>query len=130
MGKKVGRLATALAVAAAACGNSGGAGRDGGADAYAGTISCTQVENVEAFGPLQVCEEAAASARAQLQQGCPNVVNAPCPRTNALGGCQISSGGFAESFWYAPAAGDAEASATPADIQMLCAGASGTPLTP
>jgi len=123
----------AIALAAAACGGSGSS-----ADAYTGLISCTQIEDVAGFGALQVCEEAMASARSPLQQGCTSptagggrapVVDAPCSRTNTLGGCQITSGGFAESFWYAAAAADAQPGATAADIQMLCASAGGTMLT-
>ena len=127
--RKVWGLAIA-ALAAAACGSQGG--NDDGGDAYTGLISCTQVEDVAGFGALQVCEEAAASARPLLRQGCSPlpVVDAPCSRANTLGGCQITSGGFAESFWYAAPAADAQAGATAADIQMLCAGAGGTMLTP
>ena len=136
--RKVWGLAAAL-TAATACGSGGSGNSDGGGGTYSGSISCTQVEEVEGFGLLQVCEEAMASARPQLQQGCSSptagggrapVMNAPCARTNTLGGCQITSGGFAESFWYAAASPDAEANATPADIQTLCAGAGGTMLTP
>ena len=126
-------LAAALGASVAACG--------GGGDTYTGLISCTQSENIEGFGLLEACEEASASARAQLQQGCaapatadggvrPTVVNAPCPRLETLGGCEITSGGFKESFWYYGAGADAEAGATPADIQRLCSASGGTYFAP
>jgi hypothetical protein len=125
-------LAAALAASGAACG--------GGSSTYDGLISCTQLENVESFGLLQACEEIQASARPQLQQGCsaatsadagsPRVVNAPCSRVDTLGGCEITSGGFKETFWYYGAGADAEAGATPSDIQRLCAGSGGAYFAP
>jgi hypothetical protein len=118
-------LTATLTAAGAACGD--------GAP-YSGTISCTQTESVENFGPLEVCEEAAASARSQLQPACTGggatIMNAPCSRVGTLGGCEITSGGFAESFWDYPSASDAGGGATPTDIQMLCALVGGTALTP
>lgn len=108
----------------------------GGGATYGGLISCTQSENIEGFGLLEACEEAPADARAQFQQGCTapttdggggaTVVNAPCPRLDTLGGCEITSGGFKESFWYYGSGADAEAGATPADIQRLCSASGGT----
>jgi hypothetical protein len=125
-------LAAALTASEVAC---------GGGSTYTGLVSCTQLENVENFGLLQTCEEVEASARSQLQQGCaaavatdggspPTVVDAPCSRAETLGGCEITSGGIKESFWYSPSGADAEAGATPSDIQRLCAGSSGTYLAP
>ena len=127
-------LAAALGASGAACGGGGG-------DAYTGLISCTQSENIEGFGLLEACEEASASARPQLQQGCtaatttdggerPTVINAPCPRADTLGGCEITSGGFKESFWYYGSGADADIAATPADIQRLCSASGGTYSTP
>ena len=121
-------LAATLGASGAAC---------GGGDAYTGLISCTQSEDIEGFGLLEACEEASASARPQLQQGCtapatsdggqrPTVIDGPCPRVDTLGGCEITSGGFKESFWYYGAGADAEAGATPADIQRLCSASGGT----
>jgi hypothetical protein len=76
----------------------------------------------------------------QLQQGCtaattidagsPTVVNAPCSRVDTLGGCEITSGGFKETFWYYGAGGDAEVGATPSDIQGLCSGSGGAYFAP
>lgn len=124
-------LAAALTASAAAC---------GGSSTYAGLISCTQTENVESFGLLLACEEVEADARVQLQQGCsaattadagsPAVVNAPCSRVDTLGGCQITSGGFKETFWYYGAGADAEVGATPSDIQRLCSGSGGAYFAP
>ena len=123
-------LAAGLAASGAACGGGG---------TYAGLISCTQSENVESFGRLQACEEAQASARPQLQQGCaaptgdggsPLVVNAPCSRVDTLGGCEITSGGFKETFWYSGAGADAEVGAMPSDIQRLCSASGGTYFAP
>jgi len=124
-------LAAALAASGAAC---------GGGSTYSGLISCTQLENVESFGLLQACEEIQASARMQLQQGCavastadggsPTVANAPCSRVDTLGGCEITSGGFKETFWYSGAGADAEVGAMPSDIQRLCAGSGGTYIAP
>ncbi len=125
------RVAAALTALGAACGGGGGGG------AYTGQISCTQTENVAGFGLLEACEEAPASARAQFQQGCPTtdggsptVMNAPCSRVDTLGGCEITSGGFKQSFWYYGSGADAEVGATPADIQRLCSASGGTYLTP
>jgi hypothetical protein len=124
-------LAAALTASGAAC---------GGGSTYTGLISCTRSENVESFGLLQACEEAEASARPQLQQGCtasttadggsPTVVNAPCARVATLGGCEITSGGFKESFWYSASGADAEIGASPSDIQRLCSGSGGTYVAP
>ena len=119
-------LTAALSTSGAAC---------GGDVPYSGPVSCTQTEVIQSLGPLVVCEEAAISAGPQLQQGCTGgdatFLNAPCSRVETLGGCEITSGGFAETFWYsADAAADAGAGATPMDIQMLCASAGGTPLVP
>ncbi|HTB59993.1 MAG TPA: hypothetical protein VLC06_19105 [Polyangia bacterium] len=121
-------LAAALGASGAAC---------GGGETYNGLISCTQSENIEGFGLLEACEEAPADARSQFQQGCtaptttdggvrPTVVNAPCSRLDTLGGCEITSGGFKESFWYYGSVADADAGATPADIQRLCSASGGT----
>jgi hypothetical protein len=125
-------LVTALTASGGACG--------GSSSTYAGLISCTQLENVESFGLLQACEEVEAGARMQLQQGCtaatttdagsPTVVNAPCSRVSTLGGCQITSGGFKETFWYYGVGGDAEVGATPGDIQRLCSGSGGAYFAP
>ena len=124
-------LAAGLAASGAAC---------GGGSTYTGLISCTQLENVESFGLLQACEEIQASARTQLQQGCaaastadggsPMVVNAPCSRVDTLGGCEITSGGFKETFWYSGAGADAEVGAMPSDIQRLCSASGGTYFAP
>jgi hypothetical protein len=124
-------LAAALTASGAACGGGG---------TYTGLISCTQAENVESFGLLQACEEIEAGARLQLQQGCaaatttdggvPTVVNAPCSRVDTLGGCQITSGGFKETFWYYLAGSDADVGATPSDIQGLCSGSGGAYFAP
>ena len=123
-------LAAALTASGAAC---------GGGSTYTGLISCTQSENVESFGLLQACEEAQASARPQLQQGCaaptadggsPTVVNAPCSRVDTLGGCEITSGGFKETFWYSGAGADADVGAMPSDIQRLCSASGGTYFAP
>jgi hypothetical protein len=121
-------LAAGLTASGVAC---------GGVETYAGLISCTQPENIEGFGLLEACEEAPADARSQFQQGCtasttadggvrPTVVNAPCARLDTLGGCEITSGGFKESFWYYETGADAGAGATPADIQRLCSASGGT----
>ena len=124
-------LSVALTASEAAC---------GGGSAYTGLISCTQSENVESFGVLQACEEIEASARMQLQQGCtaatttdagsPTVVNAPCSRVDTLGGCEITSGGFKETFWYSGAGADAEVGAMPSDIQRLCSASGGAYFAP
>ena len=124
-------LAAALTAAGAAC---------GGGSTYTGLISCTQSENVESFGLLQACEEVQASARLQLQQGCaaatttdggsPTVANAPCSRVDTLGGCEITSGGFKETFWYSASGADAEVGAMPSDIQRLCSASGGTYFAP
>jgi hypothetical protein len=124
-------LVAALTASGAAC---------GGGTAYTGLISCTQSENVESFGLLEACEEIQASARALLQQGCtatattdggsPTVVDAPCSRVDTLGGCEITSGGFKETFWYYGADADADVGATPSDIQRLCSASGGTYFTP
>jgi hypothetical protein len=130
-----GWLVAALSAAGIACG--GGSG----ATTYTGLISCTQPENIEGLGLLEACEEAPADARAQFQQGCtapttpdggggPTVMNAPCSRLDTLGGCEITSGGFKESFWYYGSVADAEAGATPADIQRLCSASGGTYFAP
>lgn len=116
-----------------------GASCGSGSSTYDGLISCTQTENIESFGLLQACEEAAASARAQLQLGCtaatadggsPTVVNAPCSRVDTLGGCEITSGGFKEDFWYQASDSDADVGATPSDIQRLCSASGGTYFAP
>ncbi len=112
----------------------------GGGSTYTGLISCTRSTNVQGLGLLEACEEAPASARSQFQQGCtaattvdggsPTVANAPCPRVDTLGGCQITSGGFEESFWYYGAGGDGEVGAMPSDIQRLCSASGGTYFAP
>jgi hypothetical protein len=112
----------------------------GGGGTYTGLISCTQAENVESFGLLEACEEVEASARPQLQQGCaaataadggsPTVMDAPCSRVGTLGGCEITSGGVKESFWYSTSGADAEVGATPSDIQRLCSASGGTYFAP
>ena len=125
-------LAAALTTSGAACGEG---------SPYTGLISCTRSENVESFGLLQACEEVEASARVQLQQGCttststadggnPTVVNASCSRVDTLGGCQITSGGFKETFWYSASGADADVGATPSDIQRLCSASGGTYFAP
>jgi len=124
-------LAAALTASGAAC---------GGGSTYTGPVSCTWAENVESFGLLEACEEVEASARLELQQGCtastttdggsPTVVNAPCSRVDTLGGCEFTSGGFKETFWYYGAGADADVGATPGDIQTLCSGSGGTYFAP
>ena len=124
-------LAAALTASGAGC---------GGGSTYTGLVSCTWSENIRSLGPLEVCEEASASARSQFQQGCATattadggsatVMNAPCPRLDTLGGCEITSGGFKASFWYYGPGADAEVGATPSDIQSLCSGSGGTYFAP
>lgn len=124
-------LAAALTASGAAC---GGGGR------YTGLISCTRSTDVQGLGILEACEEAPASARSQFQQGCtaattadggsPVIADAPCPRVNTLGGCEITSGGFEETFWYYGAGADAEVGAMPSDIQRLCSASGGTYFAP
>ena len=57
-------------------------------------------------------------------------MNAPCSRSDTLGGCEITSGGFKEDFWYYASASDGEVGATPADIQRLCSASGGTYFAP
>jgi hypothetical protein len=58
------------------------------------------------------------------------VVNAPCSRADTLGGCEITSGGVKESFWYSASGADADVGATPSDIQRLCSASGGTYFAP
>jgi len=112
-----------------------GAGCGGGS----GTVSCTVSQDDGTLGVLKICLEAPAST---LSQGCTpagtagdagievSVVDGPCSRVGALGGCRITSGAVSETVWYYQDGVDASGGPMSSDIQTLCAEGGATFVAP
>jgi hypothetical protein len=132
------RIATAVVAALAAAAGAGCGGDSGGG----GVVSCSASESAPDAGiAVMICQEAAGltpQQLASLRQQCTGtvnlpdagitggeqLVNGPCPRTHALGGCKITAGATTITNWYYD-----DGSGTglqPADVQMLCAGIGAT----
>jgi hypothetical protein len=112
-----------------------GGGACGGGSNAGDVVSCTMA-SASIFGSMTICQEVPASDRAQLQKACvlpadaglgtagtsAHFTDGPCSHTNALGGCKVSNGSFPVTTWYYQSNGVGGATATPADIQTMCAG--------
>jgi hypothetical protein len=92
------------------------------------TVSCAVSENDGSLGVLKICLEAPAST---FSQGCPaptpdagievSVMEGPCSRVGAVGGCRIATGAVTETVWYYADGVSGGSGPTSSDIQMVCA---------
>ena len=115
---------TMIAAVAAGCGGN------------SAVVSCALSQNGGSLGVLKICLEAPAST---FSQGCPaptaagvevSVMDGPCSRIGAVGGCRITSGAVSETVWYYTDGLDAGSGPMTSDIQMLCAEGGATFVAP
>ncbi len=121
----IGSLAATIATWSAGCGGS------------SATVSCSVSQSEGSLGVLKICLEAPAST---FSQGCSaagadagievSVMNGPCSRVGAVGGCRITSGAVSETVWYYADDVDGSSGPTPFDIQALCAEGKATFVAP
>jgi hypothetical protein len=101
------------------------------------TVSCALSEDEGSLGVLKICLEAPAST---FSQGCPapvadagievSVMEGPCSRVGAVGGCRISTGAVTETVWYYADGVDGGGGPMSSDIQLLCAEGGATFVAP
>ncbi len=121
----LGSLAATIAVWGAGCG--------GNSD----TVSCSVSQSEGSPGVLRICLEAPAST---FSQGCPapaadggievSVMNGPCSRVGAVGGCRITTSAVSETVWYYASGLDGGSGPMSSDIQTLCAEGGATFVAP
>ena len=117
--------ATIAAVASSGCGGD------------SATVSCSVSQNEGTLGVLEICLEAPAST---FSQGCPaagadagievSVMNGPCSRVGAIGGCRVTTGAVSETIWYYADGVDGGGGPMSSDIRMLCAAGGATFVAP
>ena len=120
------------AATVAGCGSSGSG--SGGRQA-----SCTMIESSPDGGaPLKMCQELTGSSQIVESvrlicmsdggaQDMEQFANGPCSRVGALGGCMYTAGTTTETIWYYA---DSIGPQTAADVQMICARAGDTFVSP
>jgi hypothetical protein len=118
-------LATTIAAWGAGCGGS------------SATVSCAVSQNEGTLGVLKICLEAPAST---FSQGCPapvadagievSVMEGPCSRVGAVGGCRITTGAVSETVWYYSDGVAGSSGPMTSDIQLLCAEGGSTFVAP
>jgi hypothetical protein len=101
------------------------------------TVSCGVSQNEGSLGVLKICLEAPAST---FSQGCPaaaadagievSVMEGPCSRVGAVGGCRITTGAVSETVWYYADRVNGSSGPKSSDIQMLCAEGGATFVAP
>ncbi len=101
------------------------------------TVSCAVSQNEGSLGVLKICLEAPAST---FSQGCPipaadagievSVMDGPCSRVGAVGGCRITTGAVSETVWYYADGVDGSSGPMSSDIQLLCAEGGATFVAP
>ena len=101
------------------------------------TVSCALSEDEGSLGLLKICLEAPAST---FSQGCSavtadagidvSVMEGPCSRVGAVGGCRITSGALSETIWYYADGTGGGSGPMSSDIQMLCAEGGATFVAP
>jgi len=123
-------LIAAAALAGCGSGNSSSGG---------GQASCTRTESAPDGGvPLKMCQELTGSSIVieSVRQICMSdagaqdveqFANGPCSRDGALGGCTYTVGTTTETVWYYA---DSIGPQTAADVQMTCARAGDTFVSP
>lgn len=119
----IGSLAATIAVWGMGCGGN------------SATVSCTVSQSEGSLGVLRICLEAPAST---FSQGCPapapglevSVMDGPCSRVGAIGGCRITTGAVVETVWYYQDGTDAGDGPRSSDIQALCAEGGATFVAP
>jgi hypothetical protein len=100
-------------------------------------VSCALSEDEGSLGVLAICLEAPAST---FSQGCPvpvadagievSVMDGPCSRLGAVGGCRITTGAVSETIWYYANGVDPGSGPRSSDIQTLCAEGGATFVAP
>jgi hypothetical protein len=122
-------MVIAAASAVASCG--GSSSGSGG-----GTASCTRNEpSPDGGAGLKMCEELTGSAQIvqSVRQICMDdagleeFANGPCSRAGALGGCSFTAGSTVTTSWYYAGSLGPQ---TAADVQMMCASAGDTFVSP
>jgi hypothetical protein len=118
-------LAATIAAWGAGCGGS------------SATVSCAVSQDDGALGLLKICLEGPAST---LSQGCPvptadagievSLMEGPCSRAGAVGGCRIATGAVSETVWYYADGLDGSSGPRSSDIQTLCAEGGATFVAP
>jgi hypothetical protein len=121
----IGFLAATIAAWGAGCGGN------------SATVSCSVSQSEGTLGVLKICLEAPAST---FSQGCPvpvadagievSVMDGPCSRVGAVGGCRVTTSAVSETVWYYAGALDASSGPTSSDIQTLCAEGGATFVAP
>lgn len=101
------------------------------------TVSCSVSQNEGSMGVIKICLEAPAST---FSQGCPvpvadggievSVMEGPCSRVGAVGGCRITTGAVSETVWYYADSVDGSSGPMTSDIQLLCAEGGATFVAP
>jgi hypothetical protein len=101
------------------------------------TVSCSVSQNQGSLGVLEICLEAPAST---FSQGCPaagadagievSVMNGPCSRIGAIGGCRITTGAVSETIWYYADGVDGGGGPMSSEIRTLCAEGGATFVAP
>lgn len=116
---------------------------DGSSSGGGAMASCTVAQGGGSGGTTKVCQEGNSSARQQIEQSCkesaaqlapdgsPGIsvtfVDGPCSREQALGACQISSGGTTLATWYYE---DPDGVLSAERVRTMCAGIHATYLAP
>jgi hypothetical protein len=116
---------------------------DGSSSGGGVMASCTVAQGAGSGGTTKVCQEGTASARQQIEQSCKEsaaqlapdgssgisvtFVDGPCSREQALGACQISSGGTTLATWYYE---DPDGVLSAEGVRTMCAGIHATYLAP
>jgi hypothetical protein len=100
-------------------------------------VSCALSQDEGSLGLLKICLEAPAST---FSQGCSavtadagidvSVMEGPCSRVGAVGGCRITSGALSETIWYYADGTGGGSGPMSSDIQMLCAEGGATFVAP
>lgn len=115
------------------------AGCGGGSGGNGGQASCTRTESLPDGGEsLKMCQELTGSAQIveSVRQICmgdggaqdmEQFANGPCSRVSALGGCSYTAGTTVTTIWYYAGSLGPQ---TAADVQMMCARAGDTFVSP
>jgi hypothetical protein len=108
-----------------------------GCERNSAMVSCAVSQSEGALGVLEICLEAPAST---FSQGCPaagadagievSVLDGPCSRVGAVGGCRITTGAVSETIWYYQDGTTASDGPTSADVHTLCAEGGATFVAP